>query len=81
MAATLEDGYLTSDIDNVSTDECSLQYSVNPTMANCDHVVTSPTVSLTVDDTYNPTHSCEVTITVTDGAMPVADCQATSIDL
>ena len=65
------------DVDNGSTAECGLQsITVSPNQFNCSQVG-SHTVTLTITDIRNESHSCQTTVTVVDNTPPTITCPTT----
>ncbi|MBT8448111.1 MAG: fibronectin type III domain-containing protein, partial [Gammaproteobacteria bacterium] len=60
-------------IDNGSTDDGALAYSLDVDTFNCTHVGTPQTVTLTVTDIDSQTDSCTATVTVEDNPIPVVE--------
>ena len=59
-----------ADVDNGSTDNCSLSLSVNPSTFNCANVGTPQSVTLTGTDGSGNTASASATVTVMDTISP-----------
>ena len=70
-----------ADIDNGSTDNCSIQqYALSDSLFDCSHV--GPVqVSLTVEDEAGNQDICTATITVQDTISPFVVCRDTTINL
>ncbi len=64
----------TGDIDNGSSDNCTLTLSLDITSFTCADVGTN-TVMLTVEDPAGNTDDCTATVTVNDNENPDAQCQ------
>lgn len=58
---------LPSDIDAASTDNCSLNFNVSPSVFNCSHIGLN-TVTLTVTDDSGNSSSCDALVTITDAS-------------
>ncbi|MCF8275653.1 MAG: PKD domain-containing protein [Flavobacteriales bacterium] len=63
-----------TDIDNGSSDNCSITYSADVTAFNCGDIGTN-TVTLTVTDPASNSDQCTSTVTVSDVTDPTASCQ------
>ena len=71
----------TTDIDNNSSDVCSIvELSLDNESYNCDDVGTH-TVTLTARDDYDNTNTCQATVTVRDNIAPTAVCQNQVVQL
>ncbi|MBK7030042.1 MAG: tandem-95 repeat protein [Bacteroidales bacterium] len=71
-----------ADVDNGSTDNCSIQtLSVSPSSFNCTNVGTPVTVTLTVTDPAGNTDDCTATVTVEDNVDPTALCRNINVQL
>ncbi|NOR86785.1 MAG: HYR domain-containing protein, partial [Bacteroidales bacterium] len=70
-----------ADVDNGSSDNCSILFmSVTPNGFGCDDVG-DHTVTLYVQDSNGNTGSCTTTITVEDNILPIAVCQDIGVNL
>ncbi len=64
-----------NDIDGGSSDNCSIAtLTTSQTAFDCSHVGAN-TVTLTVEDIYGNSSSCDATVTVEDNVDPIAICQ------
>ena len=70
----------TADIDNGSSDACSFSLSASQTSFDCTNVATN-SVTLTVTDTNANVSTCTATVTVEDNVLPIAVCQAHTVQL
>jgi hypothetical protein len=62
-------------VNNGSTDDCSMTFTLNKTVFNCTNVGANPVV-LTVKDTYGNTSTANATIYVVDNTPPSIVCPA-----
>ena len=70
-----------SDINNGSTDNCSIaSVTINQTIFDCTDVGTN-TVTLTVTDASGNSSTCEGTVTVEDNTNPIAICKNYTVQL
>ncbi len=69
-----------SDIDNGSSDNCSVSLSLSQTTFNCSSIGAN-TVTLTVRDAQGLTSTCTTTVTVLDTLAPVMSCQSVTVNL
>ncbi|MBI1289172.1 MAG: HYR domain-containing protein [Flavobacteriales bacterium] len=70
-----------SDVDNGSSDNCSVtDISVSPNSFNCSNLGTA-TVTLTVSDANGNTSTCTANVTVEDNVPPSAICQDITVQL
>lgn len=66
-----------NDVDNGSTADCGLQsLEIDVNMFDCSHVGTPQTVTLTITDVNNDSHSCEATVNIIDDEVPTFTCPA-----
>ncbi|MFN8297139.1 MAG: HYR domain-containing protein [Chitinophagales bacterium] len=72
----------TSDINNGSTDNCTiLGYSLNNSNFTCANVAGPNTVILTVTDVNTNSSTCSASVTVRDLVAPLAVCQPLTVNL
>ncbi|MBI1288207.1 MAG: HYR domain-containing protein, partial [Flavobacteriales bacterium] len=69
-----------SDVDNGSSDNCSVSLSATPLSFDCSSTGTN-TVTLTATDPSNNTDNCTATVTVADTTSPTALCQNFTVQL
>ncbi len=69
-----------SDIDNGSSDNCSVSLSVSQTTFNCSDLGAN-TVTLTATDSQGLTSTCTTTVTILDTLAPMMVCQSVTVNL
>ena len=69
-----------SDIDNGSSDNCSVSLSISQTTFNCSDLGAN-TVTLTATDAQGLTSTCTTTVTILDTLAPMMVCQSVTVNL